>query len=100
MDTVPDIPVQSSLGYDIDLAAEQILQVLDEGNVVKEISSRFKFDEQIDVALRGLLTPDSRAEETDRTGTMACCDPQDFIPFFQHICIQAHLIFSYLNRRR
>jgi len=57
VDAVPDTPVQPPLGHHIDRAAEQVLQVLDEGDMVEEISSRFTFDEEIDVARRGLLTP-------------------------------------------
>lgn len=70
VDAVPDIPVQPPLGHHIDRAAEQVLQVLDEGDMVEETSSRFTFDEEIDVALRGLLAPDGRAEEPDRTGAV------------------------------
>jgi len=51
------------------------------------------------MSLAGVSSPlDGRAEEPDRNSAVKCCDPQDLIPFFQHICIQAHLILSYLNR--
>lgn len=79
-DAVPDIPVQSSLGHHVDLAAEQVFLVLSKSNVVEETPPRLELDEEVEVALRGLLVPGHRPKDPDPAGAVSGCDSRDLFP--------------------
>jgi hypothetical protein len=66
----------------MDLAAEQILQILLDGPEIEESSAWLEVDEEIEVALLARGFPGNRAEDTHPLRAIYCRDAENFGPLF------------------
>jgi len=82
-DAISDVPVQSLLGNHVNPAAEQILQVLGERDMVEEAPPRLELDGEVEVACWSLLAPCHRTEDPDRAGAVPDRDLKDFVFSFE-----------------
>ena len=62
---------------DIDLAAERILKIEDQGAQIEDIATRIELDEEVDVASGHRVTPGHRPEGPDVASAMAPRDSLD-----------------------
>ena len=62
--------MQPVLGHDIDVPAEELLEILGQGHLVEQTASGLEVHQEVEVTLRTSLAPSERAEE--RTSRAPC----------------------------
>ena len=63
--------------HHVDLALEQILQILLDGDEIQQRSTALELHQQVEVALGRGRPPHTRTENADRHSTVSMCDPQN-----------------------
>jgi hypothetical protein len=85
-------------GNDIYLASQQIFQVLLDGYDIEQGPFRGHFDQEIQIAGLGGLTPGHRAKQAHITGTMLRSDFEDLLAFLLKEFGNIHIGFFLLGR--
>jgi hypothetical protein len=70
---------QPAIAEHIDVAAEQVGEVLPEADEVQQASSRFHLDQKVNVAPAGHLPSSNRSEHTHVSRTVTGCAADDFM---------------------
>jgi hypothetical protein len=68
---------QAFVGYNVDFASQQSLQIHQQAAQIKQAATRLQFHEQIHIAVGASLTPCYRAEDADIMRAMLSRNAQD-----------------------
>lgn len=81
-----DAPVREH----VNLSVEEVFEVLTEPHEIEKGASGLHLYQQIQVAIRAILSSNDRAEQTDIAGAVGRRDSQNLVPFV----LEVHRVFS------
>jgi len=72
--------MERPLGYNVNLATQQLSEVKKQRRVVQETSSLFHLDQKVNVTVRPGITAGNRTEHAHVSSTVFPSDCEDFVP--------------------